>query len=65
MSPKTILFSNSEEKDTECGCDEKYLKAVPSAKLLKTLEHGTIIAVCPFDDNEEIYFIDKGGNIIN
>lgn len=60
MSPKFIIFSNSKDEDKSNGAESKYKKAVPGAFIYKTCDEGTIIAHCPFNEQEEIQFFRAG-----
>lgn len=56
MNPKHIVFSNSADEDKENGAGSKYTKAVPSATIYKTSIEGSMIAHCPFNNEDEITF---------
>jgi beta-lactamase superfamily II metal-dependent hydrolase len=56
MNPAMIVFSNSEDEDADNGAADLYAAAAPNALILKTCEHGTIVADCPFDINENITY---------
>lgn len=56
MNPKYIIFSNSQDEDTDNGAEDKYKKALDNVNIYKTCDHGTIIAECPFDKDEKINF---------
>lgn len=56
MNPKYIVFSNSADEDKENGAESKYKKAVPGATIYKTSAEGSMVAHCPFDNEEEIVF---------
>lgn len=55
MSPDYIIFSNSKEEDKDHGAEALYSKAVPSANIYKTCDHGTIVAECHFDGKINFY----------
>lgn len=57
MAPALIIFSNSEEEDEANGAEHLYAKAVPSALILKTWEHGSIVVKVPFDKNEKVTYL--------
>ena len=63
MKPKYIIFSNSKEQDILHGASVKYQKAVSNATILKTCDHGTIIARCGWKKGE-IDFHDKYRQLI-
>jgi beta-lactamase superfamily II metal-dependent hydrolase len=62
MNPKYIVFSNSQKNDRKYGASAKYQEAAPNATILKTCDHGTIIALC--DWKGEIDFHDKYNQLI-
>jgi competence protein ComEC len=49
MSPKYIIFSNSEKHDCDHGAEKEYKKAVPNVKIYKTCTHGNILSNVSFD----------------
>ncbi len=53
MSPKIIVFSNSENEDKDNGAESDYKRICPNAQIYKTF-NGTIVVKVPFKADEEI-----------
>lgn len=64
MNPELIVFSNSEACDKEDGAEDSYLKAVPNATILKTYEHGTLVAHIPFRSDQPVVVFNSSGEQI-
>lgn len=56
MNPNHIVFSMSENWDSEHWAEDLYLRAIPDAKIYKTNMYWTMIMTVPFSKDEEIYF---------
>lgn len=62
INPTHVVFSNGYQEDVDHGSESLYSKHLPSANILKTSDHGTLIASIDYDGSVE--FHDKYGNKI-